>query len=102
MLARIRPACEDAEKGREESPSFQALQVSVEEYLKTTSGSGIDIPAWLRTLEEELNRVHESGETAPPDAEPQLHLPIPALSLKELRQQLKQWKQPPSDRKGKA
>ena len=102
MLARIRPACEDAEKGREESPSFQALQISVEEYLKTTSGSGIDIPAWLRTLEEELNRVHESGETAPPDAEPQLHLPIPALSLKELRQQLKQWKQPPSDRKGKA
>ena len=102
MLARIRPACEDAEKGREESPAFQALQVSVEEYLKTTSGSGIDIPAWLRTLEEELNRVHESGETAPPDAEPQLHLPIPALSLKELRQQLKQWKQPPSDRKGKA
>ena len=102
MLARIRPACEDAESGREESPSFQALQVSVEEYLKTTSGSGIDIPSWLKTLEEELNRVHESGETSPPDAEPQLHLPTPALSLKELRHQLKQWKQPPSDRKGKA
>lgn len=102
MLARIRPACEDAESGREESPAFQSLQISVEEYLKTTSGSGIDIPAWLKTLEEELNRVHESGETAPPDAEPQLHLPIPGLSLKELRQQLKQWKQPPSDRKGKA
>ncbi len=102
MLARIRPACEDAESGHEESPAFQALQVSVEEYLKTTSGSGIDVPSWLKTLEEELNRVHESGETAPPDAEPQLHLPIPALSLKELRQQLKQWKQPPSDRKGKA
>jgi hypothetical protein len=74
----------------------------VEEYLKTTSGSGIDIPSWLKTLEEELNRVHESGDTAPPDAEPQLRLPTPGLSLKELRHQLKQWKQPPSDRKGKA
>jgi hypothetical protein len=102
MLARIRPACEDAESGREDSQAFQALQASVEDYLKTTSGSGIDIPAWLKTLEEELNRVHESGDTAPPDAEPQLHIPIPALSLKELRQQLKHWKQPPSDRKGKA
>lgn len=102
MLARIRPACEDAESGREESPAFQSLQRAVEDYLKTTSGSGIDIPAWLKTLEEELNRVHESGETSTPDAEPQLHLPTPALSLKELRQQLKQWKQPPSDRKGKA
>ena len=58
--------------------------------------------AWLKTLEEELNRVHESGDTTPPDAEPLLHLPTPSLSLKELRQQLKQWKQPPSDRKGKA
>lgn len=102
MLARIRPACEDAESGRSDSPSFLALQVSVEDYLKTTSGSGIDIPSWLKTLEEELNRVHESGDTSPPDAEPQLHLPLPPLSLKELRQQLKQWKQPPSDRKGKA
>lgn len=102
MLARIRPACEDADSGREESPAFQALQNSVEEYLKTTSGSGIDVPSWLKTLEEELNRVHELGETTPPDAEPQLHLPNPALSLKELRHQLKQWKQPPSDRKGKA
>ena len=102
MLARIRPACEDADKGRIESPAFQALQSAVEEYLKTTSGSGIDIPVWLKNLEEELNRVHESGEISPPDAEPQLQLPNSTLSLKDLRLQLKQWKQPPSDRKGKA
>jgi predicted urease superfamily metal-dependent hydrolase len=102
MLACIRSACEDAESGRRESPAFETLLESVEEYLKTTSGSGIDVPAWLRTLEEELNRIHESGEVSLPDAEPQLNLPIPALSLKELRQQLKQWKQPLSERKGKA
>lgn len=102
MLARIRPACEDIDAGKEESPSFQALQSAVEEYLKTTSGSGIDIPAWLKTLEEEVNRVHSLGEITPPDAEPLLRLPTPGLSLKELRMQLKQWKQPPSDRRGKA
>ena len=102
MLARIRPACEDAEAGSKPSLAFDALEIAVENYLKTTSGSGIEIPAWLRTLEEELNRVLELGETTPPDSEPQLHLPIPPLSLKEVRHQLKQWKQPLSERKGKA
>jgi hypothetical protein len=102
MLAQIRPACEDADAGRKDSPSFQAMQVAVEDYLKTTSGSGLDVPAWLKTLEEELQHVHESGEAPVPDVEPQLRLPAPTLSLKDLRQQLKGWKQPPSDRKGKA
>lgn len=102
MLAQIRPACEDADAGRQDSPSFQAMQSAVEEYLKTTSGSGLDVPVWLKTLEEELQHVHESGDAPIPDVEPQLRLPAPTLSLKDLRQQLKGWKQPPSERKGKA
>ena len=103
MLAQIRPACEDVDAGRADSSSFQALQLAVEDYLKTTSGSGLDIPAWLKTLEEELQHVHESNDAPPlPDVEPLLRLPVPTLSLKDLRQQLKGWKQPPSERKGKA
>jgi hypothetical protein len=102
MLAQIRPACEDADAGRQDSQAFQQMQSAVEDYLKTTSGSGLDVPAWLKTLEEELQHVHESGEAPMPDVEPQLHLPAPALSLKDLRQQLKGWKLPPSERKGKA
>ena len=102
MLAQIRPACEDADAGRQDSPSFLQMQSAVEDYLKTTSGSGLDVPAWLKTLEEELQHVHESGDAPMPDVEPQLRLPAPTLSLKDLRQQLKGWKQPPSERKGKA
>ncbi len=102
MLAQIRPACVDADAGRHDSPSFQAMQSAVEEYIKTTSGSGLDVPSWLKTLEEELQHVHESDDAPAPDVEPQLRLPSPSLSLKDLRQQLKGWKQPPSDRKGKA
>lgn len=102
MLAQIRPACEDADAGRQDSAAFHSMQTAVEEYLKTTSGSGLDVPAWLKTLEEELQHVHESGEAPLPDVEPQLRLPAPTLSLKDLRQQLKGWKQPPSERKGKA
>jgi len=102
MLAQIRPACEDADAGRTESPAFRSMQQAVEEYLKTTSGSGLDVPAWLKSLEEEFQHVYETGESPPPDVEPQLRLPPPAFSLKDLRQQLKGWKQPPSERKGKA
>jgi hypothetical protein len=102
MLARIRPACEDADAGRQDSPSFQLMQSAVEDYLKTTSGSGLDVPVWLKTLDDELHRVHDSGNAPPPDSEPQLRLPAPTLSLKDLRHQLKGWKQPPTERKGKA
>ncbi len=102
MLARIRPACEDADLGRGNSPSFLALQAGVEEYLRTTSGSGLDVPVWLKTLEDELNRVHESGDQPNPDSEPQLRLPVTSITLKDIRQQLKQWKEPPGNRKGKA
>ena len=79
-----------------------ALTRSVEDYLKTTSGSGLDVPAWLKTLEEELQHVHESDDPPVQDVEPQLRLPAPSLRLKDLRQQLKGWKQPASERKGKA
>lgn len=102
MLARIRPACEDADRSRENSPSFQALQLAVEEYLKTATGSGLEVPSWLKTLEDELNRVHESGDQPSPDAEPTLRLPTPSITLKDIRQQLKSWKEPPGQRKGKA
>lgn len=102
MLAQIRPACEDADAGRKQSAAFQELQSAVEDYLKTTSGSGLDVPAWLKTLEEEVQQVHDTGEPSMGDVEPQLRQPTTTLSLKDLRQQLKGWKQPPSDRKGKA
>ena len=50
MLARIRPACEDAESGRAESPAFQALQTAVEEYLKNVEpGMETNIPSSMGT-----------------------------------------------------
>jgi hypothetical protein len=83
--------------------AFRRLQFLVEEYLKTTSGSGLEVPPWLRLLEDELNRVqNEDDRWQAPDFEPELRLPQGTLSLREFKQQLRQWRDPLSSRKRKS
>jgi hypothetical protein len=94
MLALIPRAVEDTEKKTGDTKAFQELVAAVEEYLLDTSGSGLEVPAWLRSLEDELNDGPSSGTWTRGDAEPELNLPAPQLNLREMRQQLKAWKQP--------
>jgi hypothetical protein len=83
-------------------PSFRWLQELAEDYLKTTSGSGLDVPPWLRALEEELNRLqNEDDRWQAPDFETELRLPPCSLNLREMRQQLRQWREPLTPRKKK-
>ncbi|MBI1345540.1 hypothetical protein GC163_04560 [bacterium] len=81
-------------------PAFRRLQELCEDYLKTTSGSGLDVPPWLRSLEDELNKVQrEDDRWQSPEFEPELPLPPCNLNLREMRQQIKQWKDPLSPRR---
>jgi hypothetical protein len=81
---------------------FRRFQFLVEEYLKTTSGSGLEVPPWLRSLEDELNRVQQEDDRwQASDFEPELRLPPCPLSLREMKQQLRQWRDPLSSRKRK-
>ena len=57
-------ALRDARVGRRTSPAFDALRAEIDEYLNTTNGSGIDVPAWLRTLEREIDRLLDDGSVA--------------------------------------
>ena len=83
-------------------PAFRRLQELSEEYLRTTSGSGLEVPPWLRALEEELNRLqHEEDRWQSADFESELRLPPCPINLREMRQQLRQWKEPLSKRKRK-
>lgn len=83
-----------------EPPAFRRLQELCEDYLKTTSGSGLDVPPWLRALEDELNRVQrEDDRWQSSEYEPELRLPPCNLNLREMRQQIKQWKDPLSPRR---
>ena len=78
------------------------LQDNVEDYLQTTSGSGLEGPPWLRTLEEELNRIQRVDDRQSlADAEGEVSLPECSLNLREMRQQLRQWREPLAPRKKK-
>lgn len=84
-------------------PAFRRLQELSEDYLQTTSGSGLDVPPWLRALEDELNRLqHEEERWQSPDFESELRLPPCAINLREMRQQLRQWKDSLTPRKPKS
>lgn len=84
----------------QDPPAFRRMQELCEDYLKTTSGSGLDVPPWLRALEDELNKVQrEDDRWQSPEYEPELRLPPCNLNLREMRQQMKQWKDPLSPRR---
>lgn len=109
MVALLGPACVEAKERQRVSKkveflgfSFETLQENVEEYLQTTSGSGLEVPPWLRTLEEELNRIQRVDDRAlASDVEGEVSLPECPLNLREMRQQLRQWREPLSPRKKK-
>lgn len=72
VRALIRPAIEEARAGAP-GPSFAVLEQELLEFTETPSGSGLDVPAWLIALEEEVGRCEQAedrggdfGENDPP------------------------------------
>ncbi len=111
MAALIAPAClmtppEPPPRSRgaiaHRPDPFRLLQKLVDDYLKSTSGSGLEVPPWLRQLEDELNRVqHADQSTGSLDLDADLDLPPSLLNLRETKQQLRQWRDPLTGRKRK-
>lgn len=108
MAALIGPACSerrDKPVGKPKSAAqpepFRLLQKLVDDYLKTTSGSGLEVPPWLRQLEDELNRVQQEVSASSHDLDVDLALPSALLNLRETRQQLRQWRDPLTTRRRK-
>ncbi len=101
MLALVPRAMNDARDGNEESAAFSILQEEIERYLASTIGSGIDVPDWMRNIEDEIDRLDEKVTNEQYDIETQIKLsPVP-MSLDEIKKQLKMWNQPLSRPKKK-
>lgn len=102
MVATLARAVDEGREQGATSAAFEALIELVEQYLKTSIGSGLEIPAWLRTLEEEVNRLQQLGDPAPAEHETLLRLGESPLNLRELRLQLRTWQQPLTPRSSKS
>jgi len=90
LRAWVRPAMAEIRAGRS-SPSFAALRREMAPFAAEPSGAGVDVPAWLDALAEEVQAarsgVGESDE--PATSYPQI--PQVRLSLEQIRRQLESW-----------
>ena len=94
--AKVARASASARDGQpEDNPAFTGLLAAVQPLAEHPSGVGLDVPTWLRRLEDELRRVR-AGD-AESDAELTEPYPQPATRVidpEELRRQLREWERP--------
>jgi hypothetical protein len=88
--ARVAPAAEAARAGEDESnPAFVRLAATVEPLASNVSGVGLDVPTWVRRLEEALRATKHRDMAEPADPRP-----VEGLNFDELRRQLADWDKP--------
>lgn len=97
--ARVAPAAAAArDGGTETNPAFRGLMQAVTPLAESPTGVGLDVPTWLRRLEDELRKVR--ADVPDPDADPDeprepdpLPPPTP-LDFDALKKQLADWDKP--------
>jgi hypothetical protein len=89
--AQVGPAAASAKRGEgEENPAFVRLRVAMSPLGETVSGVGLDVPAWVRRLEESLRQAREPDH---PD-EPTDSARPTGLDLAEVKRQVQEWDRP--------
>ncbi|MBL4885873.1 MAG: hypothetical protein JKY95_15250, partial [Planctomycetaceae bacterium] len=77
----------DSEKKRE---FFDDLRVEIENYQDGTHGTGLEVPEWLRILDQEV-RNHEAPDLHMNDPYGKQVITPVTINLREMRRQLKTW-----------
>jgi len=70
------------------SKAFQLLEAEAELLTRHPSGVGLDVPAWLDALEEEVEQLAKRRASSEIDPQSLITIPIVALSVDELNEQL--------------
>jgi hypothetical protein len=80
-----------AEAGQGGGPAFALLEQQLQQHAAIPTGAGLDVPPWIRRLEQEVHRVQVSRSTLAALAEDLFTMPQKLLSLPEFRQLVEQW-----------
>jgi hypothetical protein len=93
--ARVARAAQAARDGQpEDNPAFTGLLATIQPLAEHPSGVGLDVPAWLRRLEQELRKVRRLDPEADADSDPDEQFPQPPatpIDADDLRAQLRDW-----------
>jgi hypothetical protein len=84
----------------EDNPAFQGLLAAIRPLAEQPVGVGLDIPAWVRRLEDELRKVKlmdpdDEADEPTPTANDEYPLPPHAgIDLDDFRRQIREWDSP--------
>jgi hypothetical protein len=90
IRALVGPAIAEARAGAP-GPKFETLQHDTEYLTREPTGVGLDVPAWLVALEEEVEDALRADPQRGADHDLATVLPPRLLRYAEARQQLDQW-----------
>jgi hypothetical protein len=101
LCALIRPAMQEAHEAGDKA-AFARLRQEMQAFTATPAGVGLDLPAWLLRLEQEVQRVRAAGTALAVMAGNFLQVPRKSLSYSEFREQLQEFeklspKEPPKE-----
>ncbi len=91
IRALVEPVIEEARTGDAESPKFEMLQHDTEFLTREPTGVGLDVPAWLVALEEEVESALRPEHQRRQDDELARLIPLVLLTQQQARKQLDQW-----------
>ncbi|MEI8374574.1 MAG: hypothetical protein WCJ35_17250 [Planctomycetota bacterium] len=74
--------------GSDGPTAFTRLEEGILEFTRNISGAGFDVPAWLETLEQEVDRVLSNGPEEEELPDPQLPVVQVQLTREEVRRQV--------------
>ncbi len=90
VRALVRPAAEHARQG-EQSPEFEQLEIEAVSLADEPTGAGLDLPDWLMSLEEEVDRACSPYARIDMSAELIDRMPRVRLTWEQIQEQLANW-----------
>jgi hypothetical protein len=88
MVALVEQSLKDARAGVGDSATFANLEAEINEYVLDSWGSGVDVPEWLQSLSEEVDRVELDSGGGRPGSTAEIELPQTLLDRRALNREL--------------